>query len=82
ACVLAMQEETVERRNDKYLRELRTKNEEESMVLNAQLAQALGDEEKAKALIEEQMRRINEARDAQKEEERLKKIAQKEARDA
>eukprot|EP00435_Cladocopium_sp_Y103_P010461 s2128_g2.t1 len=57
ACVLSLQEETVEGRQAKHLAELRRRHEDEVLVFNAQLAQALGDEEKAKELVAEQTRR-------------------------
>mmetsp|Transcript_95934 Transcript_95934/g.170270 ORF Transcript_95934/g.170270 Transcript_95934/m.170270 type:complete len:631 (+) Transcript_95934:64-1956(+) len=82
ACVLAFQEETIEGRAEKLLSELRRRHNDEMLVMQAQLAQALGDEEKAKELIAEQVRRMEAARRAQEEAERQAKIAQKEARDA
>lgn len=82
ACMLSLQEETVEGRQAKHLAELRRRHEDEVLVFNAQLAQALGDEEKAKELVAEQTRRIEEARRLQDEAERSMKIAQREAREA
>eukprot|EP00933_Yihiella_yeosuensis_P037748 TRINITY_DN31736_c0_g1_i1.p1 TRINITY_DN31736_c0_g1~~TRINITY_DN31736_c0_g1_i1.p1 ORF type:complete len:653 (-),score=180.38 TRINITY_DN31736_c0_g1_i1:126-2084(-) len=82
ACFIALQEEAVEGRTAKHLFELRRKQSDEMCVMNAQLAQALGDEEKAKALVAEQVRRLEEARKAQAEAERQAKIAQREAREA
>lgn len=82
ACLLSLQEETVEGRQAKHLAELRRRHEDEVLVFNAQLAQALGDEEKAKELVAEQTRRIEEARRQQDEAERNMKLAQREAREA
>eukprot|EP00931_Biecheleriopsis_adriatica_P101253 TRINITY_DN76431_c0_g1_i1.p1 TRINITY_DN76431_c0_g1~~TRINITY_DN76431_c0_g1_i1.p1 ORF type:complete len:637 (-),score=178.38 TRINITY_DN76431_c0_g1_i1:41-1951(-) len=82
ACVLAFQEEAIESRAEKLMKELRTRHEDEMLIMQGQLAQALGDEEKSKELIAEQVRRMEEARRAQAEAERLAKLAQKEARDA
>eukprot|EP00440_Ansanella_granifera_P042431 gb/GFBE01046001.1/.p1 GENE.gb/GFBE01046001.1/~~gb/GFBE01046001.1/.p1 ORF type:complete len:637 (+),score=201.81 gb/GFBE01046001.1/:1-1911(+) len=82
ACFLAIQEETVECRHAKQMLELRRRHSDEMLVMNGQLAQALGDEEKAKELVAEQVRRMEEARRAQAEAERQAKLAQKEARDA
>eukprot|EP00913_Durusdinium_trenchii_P022656 g21279.t1 len=56
ACMLSLQEETVEGRQARHLEELRRKHEDEVLVFNAQLAQAMGDEEKAKELVAEQTR--------------------------
>jgi len=82
ACMLAFQEETIEGRAEKLLSELRRRHSDEMLIMNAQLAQALGDEEKAKDLIAEQVRRMEEARKAKEEAERQAKLAQKEAREA
>eukprot|EP00971_Amphidinium_carterae_P339527 6477382-Amphidinium_carterae.1 len=53
-CVLSMQEEVVEGRHHRMMTELRTRHNDELLVLNGQLAQALGDEEAAKDLVNEQ----------------------------
>lgn len=82
ACMLSLQEETVEGRQARHLEELRRKHEDEVLVFNAQLAQAMGDEEKAKELVAEQTRRIEEARRMQGEAEREMKLAQRDAREA
>lgn len=50
-CMLALQEESVEGRSVKLLEELRRRHDDEILVLNGQIALALGDEERAKALI-------------------------------
>eukprot|EP00439_Symbiodinium_sp_Y106_P017054 s8197_g2.t1 len=57
ACMVALQEESIEGRHEKHLEELRRRHNDEILVMNAQLAQALGDEEKAKELVQEQVRR-------------------------
>lgn len=82
ACVLAMQEETVEGRHQRHLEELRRRYEDHVLIMNAQIAQALGDEEKAKELINEQVRRLEEARAQARESERQMKLAQRDARDS
>lgn len=82
ACMVALQEESIEGRHEKHLEELRRRHDDEILVMNAQLAQALGDEEKAKELVQEQVRRIEEARQLQAEAERTAKLAQRDAREA
>lgn len=79
---LALQEETVECRAQRLLDEMRRRYEDHVLVLQAQVAQATGDEEKAKAMIAEQVRRLEEAKAQARESERLRKIALKEAREA
>jgi len=82
ACVLAMQEEAVEARQERHLEELRQRHEDAMVVMGAQLAQALGDEEKAKELVAEQVRRMEEAREQAREAERQRKLAERDARNA
>lgn len=82
ACVLAMQEETVEGRMQRQLEEIRRRFEDKELVMQAQLAQALGDEERAKELVAEQARRLEEARAAQKAAEKARKVALREMRAA
>mmetsp|Transcript_25797 Transcript_25797/g.60958 ORF Transcript_25797/g.60958 Transcript_25797/m.60958 type:complete len:599 (-) Transcript_25797:135-1931(-) len=82
ACLLSFQEETVERRQERHLEEIRRRYEDHVLILEAQIAQALGDEEKAKALINEQVRRLEEAKERAKEAERLMRLAQRETREA
>eukprot|EP00930_Biecheleria_cincta_P061966 TRINITY_DN47496_c0_g1_i1.p1 TRINITY_DN47496_c0_g1~~TRINITY_DN47496_c0_g1_i1.p1 ORF type:complete len:632 (-),score=147.31 TRINITY_DN47496_c0_g1_i1:6-1901(-) len=82
SCFYAFQEEQVERRAERLMAELRRRFSDEMLVMNAQLSQALGDEEKAKELVAEQVRRMEEARRAQAEAERLAKLAQRDAREA
>mmetsp|Transcript_48126 Transcript_48126/g.111445 ORF Transcript_48126/g.111445 Transcript_48126/m.111445 type:complete len:584 (+) Transcript_48126:68-1819(+) len=82
SCVLAVQEELVERRQEQYLREIRHRYQDHVLILEAQVAQALGDEEKAKDLINEQVRRLEEAKERAKKAERQMKVAQREAREA
>jgi len=81
-CFLALQEETVEGRAFRHLEELRRRYEDHVLILEAQLAQALGDEEKAKALVAEQVRRMEEEKRKAREAERACKEAQKDARQA
>lgn len=81
-CVLAFQEEAIESRNERHLKEIRTRFEDSKLIMEAQLAQALGDEEKAKELANENARRMEQARAEAKESERLKKLAEKSAREA
>jgi len=81
-CMLALQEETVERRAERHLEELRRRYEDHVLILSAQLAQALGDEEKAKELVAEQVRRLEEEKRKAKESERAMREAQKDARTA
>lgn len=82
ACFLAVQEEAVERRQERHLEETRSRYEDHVLILEAQIAQALGDEEKAKALINEQVRRLEEAKERAREAERLMRLAQRETREA
>lgn len=81
-CILAMQEETVEGRLRRQVEEIRRGVEDKELVLQAQLAQALGDEERAKEMVAEQARRLEEARAAQKAAEKARKTALKEMRAA
>lgn len=81
-CMLSFQEEVIERRNEKHLKEIRTRFEDNKILVEAQLAQALGDEEKAKELANETARRMEAARSEATESERLKKLAQKDSREA
>lgn len=81
-CFLALQEETVEGRAFRHLEILRRRYEDHVLILEAQLAQALGDEEKAKALVAEQVRRMEEEKRKAREAERQMKEAQKDARAA
>mmetsp|Transcript_52120 Transcript_52120/g.124142 ORF Transcript_52120/g.124142 Transcript_52120/m.124142 type:complete len:606 (-) Transcript_52120:264-2081(-) len=69
-CFLGMQEEVVEARHSHQMTELRQRHKDENLVLNGQLAQAVGDEEAAKELVYEQVRRMEEARSAQEEAEK------------
>jgi hypothetical protein len=70
SCFLAMQEEQVEGRAQRHLDELRQKFDDEKLILEGQVAQLLGDEEKAKEIVAEQVRRMEEARRKQKEAEK------------
>mmetsp|Transcript_52125 Transcript_52125/g.150225 ORF Transcript_52125/g.150225 Transcript_52125/m.150225 type:complete len:605 (-) Transcript_52125:134-1948(-) len=81
-CFLAMQEETIEGRALRHIEEMRKRFEDKILILGARLAQALGDEEKAKQLIEEQVRRMEEEKRKAREAERGMKEAQKDARAA
>merc|ERR1719401_256380 len=81
-CFLAMQEETVEMRALRHLEELRRRYEDHVLILEAQLAQALGDEEAAKELVAEQVRRLEAEKKKAKEAEKAMKEAQKDARAA
>lgn len=82
ACFLRFQEEEVEGRHARHLYEIRAHFEDRALLLESQLAQALGDEEAAKALVEEQQRRMEAVRAECKEANRLKKIAEREKRAA
>merc|ERR1719163_135171 len=82
ACFLRFQEEEVEGRHARHLYELRQNFEGRALVLEAQIAQALGDEEAAKALVEEQQRRMEAVRNECKEAVRQRKIAEREKRAA
>lgn len=79
--VLALQEEAVEGRAQRILEQLRQQHADAWLIMQAQLAQALGDEEKSKALVAEQVRRIEAAKAEAREFERKMKLAQKEARE-
>lgn len=81
-CFLAIQEETVEGRHFRQIEEMRRRYDDKILILEGQLAQALGDEEKAKQLIEEQVRRMEEEKRKAREAERAMKDAQKDARAA
>jgi len=82
ACILSIQEEAVEARHVRHEEEMRRRYEDHVLVLNGQIAQALGDEEQAKELIAEQVRRLEDAKTKAREAERLMKLAQRDARDA
>lgn len=82
SCFYAFQEEQIEYRAERLMAELRRRHSDELLVMNQQLSQALGDEEKAKELMSEQVRRMEEAREAQAEAERQAKLAQRDAREA
>jgi hypothetical protein len=82
AAFLRFQEEEVEGRHARHLLELRAHYEDKQLILEAQIAQALGDEEAAKALVEEQQRRMGALRTECKEANRQKKIAEREKRAA
>merc|ERR1712151_223933 len=60
----------VENRSERFLEELRLRHEDEKLVYEGQIAQLLGDEEKAKEIVAEQVRRMEEARRLQKEAEK------------
>merc|ERR1719410_66883 len=77
-----MQEEAVEIRQQRHLEELRQRHQDAMVVMSAQLAQALGDEEKAKEIVAEQVRRMEEARAQAREAERQRKLAERDARNA
>lgn len=76
------QEEMIENRHERLLVKIRQRFDDQRLILNAQLAQALGDEEKAKELVEEQSRRMEAARAAQAEAERSREVALREKREA
>jgi len=82
ACFLRFQEEEIEGRHARHLYEIRSSFEDKQMILMAQIAQALGDEEEAKKLVEEQQRRMEAVRSECKEANRQKKIAEREKRAA
>uniref|UniRef100_A0A7S0FYJ3 Uncharacterized protein n=1 Tax=Pyrodinium bahamense TaxID=73915 RepID=A0A7S0FYJ3_9DINO len=82
SCMLAMQEEAVEMRQERHLEEIRRRYSDHVLILEAQIAQALGDEEKAKELINEQVRRLEAAKEKAREAERQMKLAQRDAREA
>jgi len=82
ACFLRFQEEEIEGRHARHLYEIRAAFEDRALLLESQLAQALGDEEAAKALVEEQQRRMEAVRAECKEANRQKKIAEREKRAA
>lgn len=82
ACFLRFQEEEIEGRHARLLYEVRTSFEDKQMLLESQLAQALGDEEAAKALVEEQQRRMEAVRAECKEANRQRKIAERERKAA
>jgi len=82
ACFVRFQEEEVEGRHARHLYEMRAMFEDQALIMQAQIAQALGDEEAAKELIEEQQRRMEAIRAECKEANRLRKIAEREKRAA
>lgn len=82
ACFLRFQEEEIEGRHARHLYEIRASFEDKALLLQSQLAQALGDEEAAKQLVEEQQRRMEAVRAECKEAMRQKKIAEREKRAA
>eukprot|EP00747_Dinoflagellata_sp_TGD_P182076 gnl/TRDRNA2_/TRDRNA2_36147_c0_seq1.p1 gnl/TRDRNA2_/TRDRNA2_36147_c0~~gnl/TRDRNA2_/TRDRNA2_36147_c0_seq1.p1 ORF type:complete len:640 (+),score=173.21 gnl/TRDRNA2_/TRDRNA2_36147_c0_seq1:148-2067(+) len=79
-CWIALQEELVENRHRRHEYELRKHFEDKELILNSQLSQALGDEEAAKALVAEQVRRMEEAREAQRKAEEDAAQSRKHAR--
>jgi len=81
-CFLALQEECVEARSERHLKELRDRHEDEKLVMEGQIAQLLGDEEKAKQIVAEQVRRMEEARAKQKEAEKQRDMYRKKMKDA
>mmetsp|Transcript_122314 Transcript_122314/g.346796 ORF Transcript_122314/g.346796 Transcript_122314/m.346796 type:complete len:597 (-) Transcript_122314:58-1848(-) len=82
ACVMAIQEEGLEGRRERHLEEIRRRYEDHVLVLDAQLAQAMGDEDKAKELVAEQVRRMEEAKRQAREAEKQAKLAKRDARAA
>lgn len=82
ACMLAFQEECFEMRHERHLEELRRRYDDHVLVLNAQLAQAMGDEEKAAEMVAEQVRRMEEAKAQAREAEKQMKLARRDARTA
>lgn len=60
-CFLAWQEELVERRYERLHDELTRRFDNEMFIMRTVVAQATGDEEKAKELVEEQNQRMNAA---------------------
>eukprot|EP00929_Paragymnodinium_shiwhaense_P119698 TRINITY_DN91590_c0_g1_i1.p1 TRINITY_DN91590_c0_g1~~TRINITY_DN91590_c0_g1_i1.p1 ORF type:complete len:601 (+),score=207.92 TRINITY_DN91590_c0_g1_i1:90-1892(+) len=81
-CILAFQEETVENRAERHLEELRIRHEDAVLVYEGQIAQLLGDEEKAKQIVAEQVRRMEEARRKQREAEKQRDEYRKKMRQA
>lgn len=81
-CTFAMQEEVIEGRAFRHLEEMRRRYEDHVLVLQAQLSQALGDEEKSKALVAEQVRRLEEERRKARDAEKAMRDAIKETRAA
>jgi hypothetical protein len=82
ACFVRFQEECIEGRHVRHLYEIQQKYEDDMLVMNSQLAQALGDEEAAKELVAEQTRRMEAARQAEKEANRKRKAAEAAQREA
>jgi hypothetical protein len=82
AVFVALQEEGVEARAVRHLEMLRTQYRDHVLVLEAQLAQAVGDEEAAAKMVAEQVRRLEEARAEARESELKMKMAQRQARAA
>eukprot|EP00928_Gymnodinium_smaydae_P011673 TRINITY_DN14280_c0_g3_i2.p1 TRINITY_DN14280_c0_g3~~TRINITY_DN14280_c0_g3_i2.p1 ORF type:complete len:637 (+),score=192.12 TRINITY_DN14280_c0_g3_i2:118-1911(+) len=82
SCFLALQEECVEGRAERHLEELRIKHEDQILVYEGQIAQLLGDEEKAKQIVAEQVRRMEEARRRQREAEKQRDEYRKKMRKA
>ncbi|CAK0867755.1 unnamed protein product [Prorocentrum cordatum] len=80
-CLLAFQEEAVESRAERLLEELRSQQDDQLLVLNAQLSQCLGDDEKAKELIAEQVRRLEDAKKKAIELEKQVKLTAREMRE-
>lgn len=71
-CFLGWQEELVENRFESLHEELTRRHENEMFIAQMQVAQATGDEEKAKELMEEQNRRMEEQERRRVEAERLR----------
>jgi len=82
ACFIRFQEECIEGRHQRHLHEIQQAFEDYKLVLEAQIAQALGDEEKAAELVRLQTERMEAARNAEKEAKRKQKAAEHAQRQA
>merc|ERR1712019_265501 len=75
SCFIRFQEECIEGRHVRHLWEIQQAFDDYKLIMESQLAQALGDEDAAKALVAEQTRRMEAARAAEKEAKRKMKAA-------
>lgn len=82
ACFIRFQEECIEGRHQRHLHEIQKAFEDYKLVLEAQIAQALGDEEAAAELVRQQTERMEAARAAEREAKRRAKAAEHAQRQA
>eukprot|EP00746_Dinoflagellata_sp_MGD_P000009 gnl/MRDRNA2_/MRDRNA2_100020_c0_seq1.p1 gnl/MRDRNA2_/MRDRNA2_100020_c0~~gnl/MRDRNA2_/MRDRNA2_100020_c0_seq1.p1 ORF type:complete len:694 (-),score=154.63 gnl/MRDRNA2_/MRDRNA2_100020_c0_seq1:173-2254(-) len=80
-CFLALQEELIEKRQERLNDELKRRCKNDLDIMMMQVAQATGDEEKAKELVDAHHRRLMDAFEATKEAERQRDEARQAEKD-